>query len=103
MTTENKTYWFALETTVQTNYTIDAKDEEEAKARIKELRERGAVGSYGILSHNFGNIKCGECGTPPDPIYDWGLSEEGSCELGETVSELNQVNDAIYGGKNDVA
>ena len=88
MTTENKTYWFALDTTVQTNYTINAKDEEEAKARIKELREWGAVGSYGILTHNFANLKCGECGTTPDPRHDWGLSEEGSCEIDETVSEL---------------
>jgi len=94
MTTENKTYWFALETTVQTNYTIDAKDEEQAKARIKELREWGVVGSYGILEHNLSKVdgnRCGECGSTPDPRYDWGLSEEGSCELDETVSELNQV------------
>jgi len=91
MTTENKTtdktYWFALDTTVQTNYTINAKDEEEAKARIKELREWGAVGSYGILTHNFSKVD----GERFDPRYDWGLSEEGSCELDETVSELKKI------------
>jgi len=88
---KNKSYWFTLETLVQTNYTIDAKDEEEAKARVRELREWGAVGSYGILDHNFSNIKCGECGSEPDPYYDWGLGFEGSCELEENVSSIEEV------------
>jgi|3_EtaG_2_1085321.scaffolds.fasta_scaffold19276_2 hypothetical protein len=91
MKNDMKKYWFTIETTVETNYSLMASGLEEAHQRVTALQHNGVVGDHGIL---WDNVPAKDQILPnADRIMDeWQLTDQGGQVTDEKVTDVSQHN-----------